>query len=345
MRVDTFLGSIEQAAATAREAEAAGYVGAFTGEVSADPFLPLVAASAVTEHLQLGTSIAVAFARSPMTVAYTANDLQRATRGRFVLGIGSQVRAHITRRFAMPWGRPAEQMRDYVLALRAIWRSWSSGEPLEFDSAHYRHTLMTPMFVPPPHEFGPPPVLVAGVGASMTRVAGEVADGFVCHTFSTPQWIRERTLPALLDGRRAAGLRSPDQQGLDGFTVKASVFLATGTDEQIEAAVGRIRPQLAFYASTPTYRPVLEMHGWGDLGTELTRLSKAGEWQTMTALIDDDVLDVLAVVAPVDKIGAIVAERYGGLVDRISFWPNALPADALTALSTNSINGRLRAWT
>lgn len=330
MLVDTYLGSIEQAAAAAREAEAAGFAGAFTGEVSSDPFLPLVAAAAATEQLQLGTSIAVAFARSPMTVAYTANDLQRASRGRFVLGLGSQVRAHVDRRFSMPWGRPAEQMRDFVLALRAIWQSWSSGEPLEFESAHYRHTLMTPMFVPPPHEFGPPPVFVAGVGDLMTRVAGEVADGFLCHAFSTPQWIREHTLPALLAGRRAAG-RSLEDQSLDGFTVKAAVFLATGSDEEIEAAVAKIRPQLAFYASTPAYRPVLEFHGWGDLGTELTRLSKAGEWSAMSGLITDDVIDAFAVVAPPDEVGTVVKERYDGVVDRISFLPHT--------------SGRLRPWT
>jgi probable F420-dependent oxidoreductase len=329
MLVDTFLGSIEQAASVASSAEAAGYAGAFKGEVSADPFLPLVAAAAATERLQLGTSIAVAFARSPMTVAYTANDLQRASRGRFVLGLGSQVRAHVTRRFSMPWGRPAEQMRDYVLALGAIWRSWSSGESLDFESEHYRHTLMTPMFVPSSHEFGPPPIFIAGVGDRMTKVAGEVADGFVCHTFSTPEWIRERTLPALRDGRRTVG------HSLDGFTVKASVFLATGTDEQIDAAVTRIRSQLAFYASTPTYRPVLELHGWGDPSVELARLSKAGEWSSMSQLVNDDVLDAFAVVAPPDKVGRVVADRYRGLVDRISFFPHALPADAVHALNVN----------
>src|SRR4051794_29932100 len=339
MRVDTFLGSIEQAPGAAREAESAGYAGAFTGEVSADPFLPLVAAAAVTERLELGTAIAVAFARSPMTVAYTANDLQLASHGRFILGLGSQVRAHIARRFAMPWGRPAEQMRDFVLALRAIWQSWSSGESLDFDSTHYRHTLMTPMFVPPPHDFGPPPVFVAGVGAAMTRIAGEVADGFVCHAFSTPEWIREHTLPALLEGRRAAG------DTLDGFTVKASVFLATGTDEQVETAVAQIRAQLAFYASTPAYRPVLELHGWGELGAELTRLSKAGDWSAMSAHVTDDVLDAFAVVAPPDKVAAVVADRYGGLVQRISFLPHGPPADVLATLSTNSTHGRLRPWT
>jgi probable F420-dependent oxidoreductase len=329
MHVDTFLGSIEQAATAAREAEAAGYAGAFTGEVSADPFLPLVAAALATERLQLGTAIALAFARSPMAVAYTANDLQRASRGRFVLGLGSQVRAHIERRFSMPWGRPAEQMRDFVLALRAIWRSWSSGEPLAFDSPHYRHTLMAPMFVPPPHDFGPPPVLVAGVGDVMTQVAGEVADGFVCHAFSTPRWIRERTMPALVRGRGLAG------KSLDGFSVKATVFLATGTDEEIEAAVAKIRSQAAFYASTPTYRPVLELHGWADLGVELSRLAKAGDWSAMTGLITDDVLDACAVIAPADRVGAVVKERYGELVDRLSFWPQAPPADLMGAMITS----------
>lgn len=325
MRIDTFLGSIEQAASVARDAEDDGYAGAFTGEVSADPFLPLVAAAGETERLELGTAIAVAFARSPMAVAYTANDLQRASRGRFVLGLGSQVRAHIERRFSMPWGRPAEQMRDFVLALRAIWQSWSEREPLAFESGHYRHTLMTPMFVPPAHEFGPPPVWVAGVGDVMTRVAGEVADGFVCHAFSTPQWIRERTLPALTVGRERAG------KSLDGFTVKATVFLATGSDQEIEKAVAKIRSQVAFYASTPTYRPLLDLHGWGDLGTELSRLSKAGDWSAMAALIDDDVLDACAVIAPPDKVDAVVTDRYGGLVDRISFWPHQ--------------SGRLQTWT
>src|SRR4051794_4714358 len=328
MHVDTFLGSIEQAATAAREAEAAGYAGAFTGEVSADPFLPLVAAALATERLQVGTAIAVAFARSPMAVAYTAHDLQRASRGRFVLGLGSQVRAHVTRRFAMPWGRPAEQMRDYVLALQAIWRSWSSDEPLDVESEHYRFNLMTPMFVPPAHDFGPPQVFIAGVGDHMTRVAGEVADGFVCHAFSTPEWIRARTRSALLDGRRAIG------QSLEGFTVKASVFLATGSDEEVEDAVTRIRAQLAFYASTPTYRPVLELHGWGDLGVELARLSKAGQWSSMNALVDDQMLDAFAVVAAPDKVGGVVADRYGGLVDRISFHPAVLPAAALEALHT-----------
>ncbi len=242
MLIDTILGPLESAA---EAAEADGYDGAFTGEVSNDPFLPLVLAAASTERIDLGTSIAVAFARSPMSLAYTAYDLQRFCRGRFMLGLGSQVKAHITRRFSMPWGRPAAQMREFVLAMRAAWRCWSTGEPLNFDGEHYRHTLMPPSFIPAPHEYGMPQVLVAGVGDAMTRVAGEVADGFLCHAFTTERWIREHTVPALREGRRRAG------REMDGFTVKAAFFLATGTDEEIDAAAAQIRSHIAFYASTP----------------------------------------------------------------------------------------------
>jgi probable F420-dependent oxidoreductase len=186
--IDATLGRLESAAAAARGAEDSGYNGAFTGEVSNDPFLPLAVAAAATERITLGTSIAVAFARSPMALAYTAYDLQRFSRGRFMLGLGSQVRAHITRRFSMPWGRPAAQMREFVLAMRAAWESWSRGEPLRFEGEYYTHTLMPPAFMPAPQEYGTPRVLVAGVGDAMTRVAGEVADGFLCHAFTTERW-------------------------------------------------------------------------------------------------------------------------------------------------------------
>src|SRR5258707_1973033 len=215
MLIDTPLGALESASADARAAEEAGYDGAFTGEVTNDPFLPLALAAAATGRLDLGTAIAVAFARSPMTLAYTAHDLQRLSRSRLMLRLGSQVRAHVTRRFSMPWGRPAAQMREFVLAMRAAWRSWSSGEPLNFEGEHYRHTLMPPSFVPAPHEYGMPQLLVAGIGDAMTRVAGEVADGFLCHAFTTERWIREHTVPALLEGRRRAG------QSMEGFSVKA----------------------------------------------------------------------------------------------------------------------------
>jgi probable F420-dependent oxidoreductase len=304
---------MESAAAAAAEAEAQGYDGVFTGEAVGDPFLPLVLAASATERVDLGTSIAVAFARSPMTLAYTAYDLQRFSRGRFFLGLGSQVKAHITRRFSMPWGRPAPQMREFVLAMRAAWHSWAEGDPLDFRGEFYTHTLMTPYFVPPAHDYGAPKVLIAGVGQAMTRVAGEVADGFLCHGFTTGRWIRERTLPALEEGRRRAG------KSMDDFVVKAAFFLATGSDEEIEAALPGLRSQIAFYASTPAYRTILELHGWGATGDELLRLSKEGRWTDMGALVDDDMLNAFAIVAPPDGIADLVAERCRGVVDRVSF--------------------------
>jgi probable F420-dependent oxidoreductase len=213
----------------------------------------------------------------------------------------------------MPWGRPAPQMREFILAMRAAWGSWASGEPLSFEGEYYRHTLMPPTFVPPAHDYGVPQVLLAGVGDAMTRVAGEVADGFLCHGFTTERWIRERTAPALAEGRRRAG------KPMDGFTVKAAVFVATGSDEEIEMASRDIRTHLAFYASTPAYKAVLDLHGWGDVGTELTKLSKEGRWSEMGGLIDDDVLHAFAIVAPLDQVAELLARRCAGVVTRVSF--------------------------
>jgi probable F420-dependent oxidoreductase len=204
-------------------------------------------------------------------------------------------------------------MQEFVMAMRAAWSCWAGEGPLEFDGDFYRHTLMPPAFMPTPHEFGPPAVYLAGVGDLMTRVAGEVADGFLCHGFTTDRWIRERTAPALREGRRRAGL------SMEGFAVKAAVFLATGTDAEMEAGVAAIRTHLSFYSSTPAYRPILELHGWGDLGSELTRLSKEGRWSEMASLIDDDVLDAFAVVAPLAEVPKRVAERCAGVVTRVSF--------------------------
>lgn len=313
MKVDGNIGDVSAAAETAVALEVIGFDAATAAEVNQDPFLPLVLAADATSIIELSTSIAVAFARSPMTLAYTAHDLQRFSGGRFTLGLGAQVKAHITRRFSMSWGRPASQMREFVLAMRAVWTSWSEGTPLNFESEHYSHTLMTPTFVPNPHPFGAPKLALAGVGTAMTRVAGEVADGFLCHGFTTAQWIRERTVPALAEGRTLAG------RTLEGFDITAHVFLATGTDEAIAAGLSTIRKQIAFYGSTPAYRPVLELHGWGDLGTELTALSKQNRWDDMTKLIDDDIVDTFGIVAPLAQVPARIAERFGGLATRIGF--------------------------
>lgn len=213
----------------------------------------------------------------------------------------------------MPWGRPAAQMREFVLAMRAAWRSWETGEPLHFTGEHYQHTLMPPMFVPSPHPYGTPKVLLAGVGDAMTQVAGEVADGFLCHGFTTERWIREHTVPALAAGRHRAG------KTLDGLTVKAAVYLASGTEQEMTAEVRQIRAGIAFYASTPAYRPVLDLHGWGDVAAELTALSRQGRWAQMPALIDDDMLHAFAIVAPPDQVPRLLAQRCAGVVSRVSF--------------------------
>jgi probable F420-dependent oxidoreductase len=326
VRIDTTLGPLDTAFDVARAAEEDGYDGIFTGELGSDPFLPLALAASSTESIALGTSIAVALSRSPMSLAYTAYDLQRLSKGRLVLGLGSQVKAHITRRYSMSWGRPASQMRDFILALRAVWGSWSSGEPLRFDSEHYRHTLMPPNFAPARHAYGDPEVLLAGVGDVMTRVAGEVADGFICHAFTTERWIREHTIPALAEGRRRVG------RSLDGFTTKAAFFLATGSEEDRQRAVERIRPQIAFYASTPAYRPVVDLHGWGEVGSELTRLSKDGRWSEMAELVTDDMVETFAIVAPLDQVPARVAQRCAGLVNRVSFISDQPSAWLIAAL-------------
>lgn len=317
MKVDGILGGLADAAARARAYEADAFDAAWAGEVNQDPFLPLAVAAEATGRIELGTSIAVALARSPMSLAYTADDLQRHSGGRLLLGLGSQVRAHVVRRFSMPWGRPAAQLREFVLAMRAIWSSWHDGTPLSFEGEYYRHTLMPPDFVPPRHGFGPPRVLLAGIGDLMTRVAGEVADGFLCHGFTTTRWIRERTLPALLAGRARAGV------SMDGFEVAATPFVVTGTDEEIETTVPLVRGRIAFYASTPAYRGVFQLHGWEAVNTELTALSKAGRWADMAGLVTDEMLDAFAIVARPDDLPALVAQRFGGLLTRMSFTPPA----------------------
>jgi probable F420-dependent oxidoreductase len=309
---------IDDVPTTARDLEARGYAGVWSSEAAHDPFLPLLAAGQATDRLQVGTAIAVAFARSPMTLAMTAHDLQRYTRGRFLLGLGSQVRAHVERRFSMPWSAPVDRMREYVAALRAIWTAWQEGSRLRFEGEHYRHTLMTPMFAPPAHEWGAPPVHLAAVGPGMTRLAGEIADGLLAHGFTTARYLRERTLPALEEGLAAAGRRRTE------VSVSLPGFVVTGrTEQERAAAAAAVRATIAFYGSTPAYRPVLELHGWGALADELHALSvsrREDKWTAMRDLVDDEVLDAFAVVGEPDEVGPMVRERYTGLVDRFSVY-------------------------
>ncbi|HEV3451643.1 MAG TPA: LLM class F420-dependent oxidoreductase [Acidimicrobiia bacterium] len=305
----------EEVARAARELEDVGYDGGLTAETSHDPFLPLVVAAEHTERLELGTGIAVAFARNPMNLASISNDLQALSRGRFRLGLGSQIKAHIEKRFSMPWSHPAARMRELILAIRAIWACWNDGAPLDFRGEFYRHTLMTPFFNPGPNPSGPPTIQLAAVGERMTEVAGEVADGIILHGFTTERYVREVTLPALERGFAKRG------HPHEAFEVCGPLFVVTGTtDEEFDAARTATKQQIAFYGSTPAYRPVLELHGWGDLQGELNARSKRGEWVAMGDLVTDDILETFAVVAKPEDIPARMLERFGDVVDRISFY-------------------------
>lgn len=325
MKVDalTLAGDPAAAVAEARAAEERGYDGWFTAETAHDPFLAVGVTAAATTRIELGTAIAVAFARTPMDVAYSANDLQALTGGRFVLGLGSQVEPHVTKRFGMPWSHPAARMREFVLALRSIWDAWATGERLEVRGEFYRHTLMTPFFSPGPNPYGPPPVQLAAVGPRMTAVAGEVADGLLCHAFTTERYLREVTLPALATGAQRSG------RDADELTVNLGVFVVSGyDDEQRDQAAAFVRGQIAFYGSTPAYRPVLALHGWEELATELNSLSRRGAWEEMAARIDEEVLDTFAVVGDPDELGARIVARYGDVVDRLSLYTSFTFADA-----------------
>lgn len=299
----------------AKRAELVGYDGFWVPETSHDPFLPLALAAEHTERITLGTGIAVAFARNPMNLAVVANDLQTMSQGRFILGLGSQIKPHIEKRFSMTWSHPAPRMRELILAMRAIWASWSDGSRLAFRGEYYRHTLMTPMFDPGPNPFGSPKVFLAAVGEVMTEVAGEVADGLLAHGFTTERYLREVSIPAFQRGLARGGRDRADVQ------ISYPGMVVTGTNqEEFAAAATAVKRQLAFYGSTPAYRPVLELHGWGDLQPELNTLSKRGEWAKMAELIDDDVLNTFAVVGELDDIPGKILARFGDLVDRFSFY-------------------------
>jgi probable F420-dependent oxidoreductase len=315
MQVDGQLGgSLDQVGERARELEAGGYDGGLAPEIDHDPFLPLLLAAEHTERLQIGTAVGRAVAPTPRKVAATANDLQLASRGRFALGLGSQIKPHIERRFSMPWSHPARRMREFVLAMRAIWSAWETGERLDFKGEFYTHTLMTPYFDPGPNPHGAPKVFLAAVGDGMTEVAGEVADGMILHSFTTERYIREVTVPALERGFARAGKTRAD------FTISGPAFVVSGTtDEEWESARRAAKAQIAFYGSTPGYRGVLELHGWGDLGVELHRLSRKGAWVAMGELISDDVLDTFAIVAAPDEIAPAIVARFGALLDRVGF--------------------------
>ncbi|HEV7735699.1 MAG TPA: TIGR03617 family F420-dependent LLM class oxidoreductase [Candidatus Binatia bacterium] len=315
MKVDAGLTAVHltDVPKTAREIETLGYDGLFTFEGQADPFLPLVLAAEHTSRVELATGIALAFPRSPMNLAYLGHDLQVQSSGRFVLGLGSQIRTHIEKRYSAPWSHPAARMRELVLAVRAIWRCWNEGEKLDFRGRFYTHTVMTPIFVPSASPWGPPRVVLAAVQPRMTEVAGEVADGVLVHPFNSRRFLQTSLVPSLERGLAKAG-RTRAQCG-----IAVQTLLVTGTtDEEIAQSAQMVRAQLAFYGSTPAYRPVLEAHGWGPLQEELHALTRQGRWGEMGDLVTDDMLDTLAVVGTLDEIPGKLAARYGDIADRLS---------------------------
>lgn len=314
MKIDGGLSpDLDTVADRIRALEELGFDGAGTAEMNHDPFLPLVLAAANSTKIELKTGIAVAFARSPMVLANLAHDLNAYSKGRFTLGLGSQIKPHISKRFSMPWGKPVPQMRELIQAMRAIWANWYEGKPLEFIGEYYTHTLMTPAFTPENTEYGAPRVILAAVGPLMTQVSGEVADGMIVHPFSNERYIREVTLPAIEKGLKKSGRSRED------FEISYTPFIVSGENEEgIEAAKKVARQRISFYGSTPAYKGVLDIHGWGDLQLELNAMSKQGRWEEMTTLITDDMLDVFGVVAEPDKLVDAMLARYGDIVDRTS---------------------------
>jgi len=300
--------------------EEIGYDGAFSFEAKHDPFLPLAAAAGRTREIRLGTAVAIAFARNPMNLANLGYDLQVLTEGRFMLGLGTQVRPHIEKRFSSVWSRPVGRMRELVLAIRAIWDCWEGDGKLDFEGEFYRHTIMIPAFNPGPNPFGRPPIYLGGFGPKMIATAGEVADGFIAHPFNSRKSLEEIVLPALGRGLEASGR---ERGNLD---VICAVIVATADrEEDLERIKQAVRKQLAFYGSTPVYASTLECHGYGELHTELNALSKKGRWDDMAALIDDSILEQVAVVGPREKVARALIERFDGITDGVSLTNNRAP--------------------
>lgn len=323
-----------QVAAHLADIERIGYDGAFTFEARHDPFLPLATACASTSNLRLGTAIAIAFARNPMVLANIGYDLQLLSEGRFVLGLGSQIKPHIEKRYSETWSRPAARMAEMVRAIRAIWSAWQGEGPLRFEGDFYRHTLMTPAFDPGPNPFGPPPIMIGAFGERMLGVTGEVADGLIVHPFNSRRTMEELTLPALDRGVERAGRSRAE------IEVVWVTMVVTWTNEaERETAMRSAKGQFSFYGSTPAYRPTLDLHGWGDLHPELNALSKHGEWDRMADLIPDELVETIAVCGPRDEIAARVLDRVTGITDHVGLVNSRNPdpqhfADIVTALRT-----------
>lgn len=321
MKVDARLAhaTLRDVPEIAREAERLGFDGMWTSETDHDPFLALALAAENTSRITLGTSIALAFTRSPTTLAYTAWDLAALSGGRFVLGLGTQVKAHITRRFGMPWDPPAPKLRDVLSAIRAVWAAWEQRRPLDYRGRYFTLSLMTPFFTPS----GPTPpglrIDVAGVGARMCRLAGEIADGFHLHPFHTRRYLRQVAAPQIEAGLARSG------RGRGEFSVTANVFTAAGTPDEVDSGLREIRRHLSFYASTPAYRPVLDLHGWGEIGERLSRLAARGQWDEMPGQVSEEMLEACAVWGSPEEVAARLRREYSGVADRLGIYEAFVP--------------------
>ncbi|MBI3733891.1 MAG: TIGR03617 family F420-dependent LLM class oxidoreductase [Chloroflexi bacterium] len=321
MKIDTGLGvaSFGDVAARAHKAEALGFDALWSSETQHDPFLPLALAAEHTSRIQLGTSIALAFPRSPMTLAYIGWDLQKMSRGRFIMGLGTQVKPHIERRFGIAWDHPTPRLREYILAMRHTWHCWQTGERLNFRGEFFKLTLMSPFFSPGPLEHPHVPIYISGVNEHLCRLAGELCEGFHVHPFHTPKYIAEFILPNIERGMRRAGRARTD------IELASAVFVIAGdTPEELAGNRERIRQQIAFYASTPSYHPVFEIHGWKDAANQLSHLASRGQWGEMPKVVTDEMLAVFAEEGAWADVPAKVKKRYDGLLDRITYY---LPVD------------------
>ncbi|MEH6589774.1 MAG: TIGR03617 family F420-dependent LLM class oxidoreductase [Halioglobus sp.] len=322
MKIDgPFYAQLANADEEAKRLAAIGYDGVYTLEGSWDPFLPLVRASEHAPQLEIATGIAVAFPRNPMHLAYQAWDLQTFSKGKFLLGIGSQIKTHIEKRFGTQFSPPAARMRDYILALKAIFENWQHGGRLDYQGPYYQHTLMTPMFNPGANPYGIPPVLLGALGPKMTEVAGEVADGLIVHPFNNMPFLVDHALPAVHRGLEKGSRKRDD------FILQINAMVITGdTDETMQAARESVRSLLGFYASTPAYRPPMEAVGYGDLQPVLNQLSKEGKWDELSNHIDDDFVNAFATVGKPEQVAGQLKEKYGAHADRLAIYaPYAAP--------------------
>ena len=313
---------LSEMAALARFADETGFDGIWTFETAHEPFLPLVLAAEHSQHLSVGTSIAVAFPRSPTILAQIAWDLARFSQGRFILGLGTQVKGHNERRFGVKWERPVEKMREVILALRAIWDCWQHQTPLNFQGEFYKLTLMTPFFSPAPHEYHHIPIFVAGVNRRMCELAGELCEGFHVHPLHTTRYLKEKILPNIEIGLARS------RRERRAIELSSSIFVIP-TDDSAQAAKfeSEVRRQISFYASTPPYRPVFELEGWGGIADELKALAARGCWNEMEALISDEIIERFALRGTWAELPAEVLQKYDGLLDRVSYYFPIVPGE------------------